>query len=134
MRQLKLVFMKLKILFILASAYLVIAGLGFILMPQVFGTGAVPANPSPALIAYLRVFGSPLLGIAVLDWVARNEQPSRARNAIILGNIVGFSVIAALDIVGLFHEARPATKVFVIIHSFFALAFILVGRKNWVKN
>jgi len=125
--------MKLKTLFILASAYLTLAGLGFIFIPQLFGKGAVPASPSPALLEYLRVFGSPLLGIAVLDWTARNEQASTARNAIMLGNIIGFSAIAALDIWGVFHEARPAAKVFVIIHSFFALSFILVGKRNW-KN
>jgi hypothetical protein len=115
----------------MASVYLVVAGLGFILIPEVFGVGAVPSNPSPELITYLRVFGSPLLGIAVLDWVVRNEGPSKARNAIILGNIVGFGVIAALDVWGLLHEVRPATKVFVIIHLFFALDFIVAGRKSW---
>ncbi|HMI01056.1 MAG TPA: hypothetical protein VK541_01165 [Pedobacter sp.] len=123
--------MKLKILFIMASVYLAVAGLGFILIPEVFGVGAVPSNPSPELITYLRVFGSPLLGIAILDWTVRNEGPSKARNAIVLGNIVGFGVIAALDVWGLLHEARPATKIFVITHLFFALAFIVAGRKNW---
>ena len=122
--------MKLKVLFIMAAVYLMIAGLGVTLIPQIFGTGAVPPDASPTLIIYLRVFGSPLLGIAVLDWMARNEPPSKARNAIIMGNIVGFSVIAALDIWGLFHDSRPATNVFVVIHLFFALSFILAGRKN----
>ncbi|MGE7776530.1 hypothetical protein ACQKLP_17515 [Chitinophaga sp. NPDC101104] len=122
--------MKLKALFIMASVYLVIAGLGFILVPEVFGVGAVPADPSPALIAYLRVYGSPLLGIAVLDWMVRNEPPSRARSAIVMGNIVGFSTIALLDIWGLFHHARPATYIFVAVHSFFAIAFIAMGRKQ----
>lgn len=122
--------MKLKVLFMMAAIYLAIAGLGFIFLPQIFGTGAVPADASPTLITYLRVFGSPLLGIAVLDWMARNEPYSRARNAIIWGNIVGFSVIAAQDVWGVFHDARPATKVFVVIHLFFALSFILAGRKS----
>ncbi len=122
--------MKLKTLFIMASAYLAIAGLGFILLPESFGIGAVPKDASPALITYLRVFGSPLLGIAVLDWMARNEQPSRARNAIVMGNVVGFTIIAALDVWGLFHESRPATKIFVIIHLFFAISFILIRLKN----
>lgn len=122
--------MNLKTLFVIASVYLTIAGLGFILLPESFGIGAVPANASPALITYLRVFGSPLLGIAVLDWMARNEQPSRARNAIVMGNLAGFSVIAALDIWGLLHESRPATRIFVIIHLFFAVSFLLMGRRN----
>jgi uncharacterized membrane protein len=123
--------MKLRTLFMMASVYLALAGLGFIFIPLQFGIGAVPADPSAELVTYLRVFGSPLLGIAVLDWMARNEPASRARDAIVMGNIVGFGVIAALDIWGLFHEARPATKVFVIIHLFFAVAFILLARKNY---
>jgi uncharacterized membrane protein len=122
--------MNLRILFIMASVYLGLSGLGFILIPHIFGVGAVPADASPALIAYLRVFGSPLLGIAVLDWLIRNEPHSRAREAAVWGNIIGFSIIAALDIWGLFHEARPATKVFVVIHLFFAIGFILAGRKS----
>ncbi len=127
--------MKLKTLLILASAYLALGGLGFILIPEAFGIGAVPSNPSPALITYLRVFGSPLLGIAVLDWLVRNEEASRARNAIITGNVIGFGVIAFLDVWGLFHgEARPATKVFVIIHLFFTISFIVIGWKTRWTN
>jgi hypothetical protein len=123
--------MSLKTLFIIASIYLALAGTGFILFPHAFGIGAVPADASPALIAYLRVFGSPLLGIAVLDWMVRNEEPSTARKAIVWGNIVGFGVIAALDIWGLFNHGRPAVKMFVIIHLFFAISFILMIRKNY---
>jgi hypothetical protein len=123
--------MKLKTLFIIAASYLSLAAIGFIFIPQVFGIGAVPANPSPALLEYLRVFGSPLLGIAVLDWAARNEKASTARNAIMLGNIVGFTIIAALDIWGLFHGARPAARIFVVIHSLFAIAFIVAAKRNW---
>jgi hypothetical protein len=62
------------------------------------------------------------LGIAVLNWTARN--------AIILGNIVGFGAIAALDVWGLFSGARQLTKVFAIIHLLFAIAFIWVGRMS----
>ena len=39
------------------------------------GIDAVPADASPALIAYLRIFASPMLGIAVLNWMARNAEP-----------------------------------------------------------
>lgn len=126
--------MKLSALLTISSIYMALAGLGFILFPQAFGRGAVPADASPALIAYLRLTGSPMLGIAVLNWMARKEGPSTARNAIIAGNIVGFALIAALDIWGLFSDARPVTKVFVVIHLLFALAFILSGRKNFIKT
>lgn len=122
--------MTLRILFSVSAVYMALAGLGFILAPQAIGTGAVPAGASDALIAYLRLFGSPFLGIAVLNWMARDAEPSMARNAVILGNIVGFSAIAALDLWGMFSGARPATKVFAVIHLLFAAAFIWAGRKN----
>ncbi|MCD2421229.1 hypothetical protein LQ567_00540 [Niabella pedocola] len=126
--------MKLSTLLSIASVYMVLAGLGFILFPQAFGRGAVPSDASPALIAYLRLIGSPMLGISVLNWMSRKEGPSTARNAIIIGNTVGFAVIAALDIWGLFNDARPATKVFVVIHLLFTLAFLILGRKNILKG
>jgi hypothetical protein len=119
---------KLRMLLSIASIYMALVGLGLIFAPQSFGVGAVPTDASSALIAYLRLFGSPFLGIAVLNWMARNAEPSTARNAIILGNIVGFAAIAALDLWGLSSGARPLTKVFAIVHLLFAVAFIWVGR------
>jgi hypothetical protein len=114
----------------IAAIYMALAGLGFIFAPLAAGVDAVPPDASEALIAYLRLFGSPFLGIAVLNWTARNEGPSTALNAIILGNIVGFSAIAALDVWGTFSGARPATKVFAIIHLLFALGFIWAARTS----
>jgi hypothetical protein len=122
--------MKLNILLRVAAIYMTLVGLGFIFAPQAIGIGAVPVDASAALIAYLRLFGSPFLGIAVLNWRARNSKPSTARNAIILGNTVGFVAIAALDVWGLFSGGRQLTKVFAIIHLLFAVAFIWVGRMS----
>lgn len=122
--------MNLRILRSIAAIYMGLVGLGLIFFPQAFGTGAVPPDASPALIAFLRLWGSPLLGIAVLNWMARNAEPSTTRNAIIGGNIVGFAAIAAMDVWGTFSGGRPVTKVFVVVHLLFAVAFIWVGRKN----
>jgi hypothetical protein len=122
--------MKLRILLSIAAIYMAFVGLGLIFAPQRFGVGALPPEASAALIAYLRLFGSPFLGIAVLNWTARNAEPSTARNAITVGNIVGFAAIAALDVWGLLSGARPLTKVFAIIHLLFAVAFIWVGRMS----
>jgi hypothetical protein len=64
-----------------------------------------------------RIFGGPCLGIAVLNWLARDAAPSPARNAIILGNLVGFGCVAANDVWGVFSgEARPIAKLFLAIH------------------
>jgi hypothetical protein len=122
--------MKLRILLSIAAIYLALVGLGLIVAPQTIGMGAVPTDASAALIAYLRLFGSPFLGIAVLNWAVRHAEPSTARHAIILGNMVGFAAIAALDVWGVFSGARPLTKVFAIMHLLFAVAFIWVGRMS----
>ena len=120
--------MKLSLLLRIAAIYLALMGLGLIFTPQAFGNGAVPADASAALIAYLRLFGAPLLGIAAVDWKARNAEPSTTRDAIVLGNIVGFAAIGAVDVWGLLSGARPVTVVFAVIHWLFAVAFIWAGR------
>lgn len=122
--------MNLRILLSIAAIYMGLVGLGLILFPVAFGTGAVPPDAPPALIAFLRLWGSPLLGIAVLNWMARNAAPSTTRNAILAGNIVGFTAIAAMDVWGTFSGGRPVTKVFVVVHLLFAVAFFWIGRRS----
>jgi hypothetical protein len=122
--------MKLNVLLGITAVYMALLGLGFIFAPQAIGTGAVPADAPPALIAYLRVFGTTFLGIAVLNWTARNAEPSTALEAIILGNIVGFSVGPALDVWGLLSGARRLAAVFAVIHLLIALAFIWAWRAS----
>lgn len=122
--------MKLGVLLRVAAIYMALVGIGLIVSPKDFGVGAVPPDASTELIAFLRLWGSPLLGIAVLDWMARNEPASRARDAIILGNLVGFAAIAAVDVWGSFGGGRPVTKVFAVVHLLIALAFVVVGRRE----
>ncbi|MES2626544.1 MAG: hypothetical protein V4628_14765 [Pseudomonadota bacterium] len=122
--------MKLNILLDISAVYLTLLGLGFIFAPLTIGTGAVPPDAPPELIAYLRMFGPPFLGIAILNWSARNAEPSTARNAIIIGNIVGFGIGPALDVWGLFSGARPLAALFAIFHLLIATAFVWTWRAN----
>jgi hypothetical protein len=121
--------MNLKALLSIAAAYMTLVGIGMMFVPHQFGVGAVPADASPALIAFLRIFGGPCLGIAALDWAARDAEPSSARNAIILGNLVGFAFVAASDVSGVVSGgARPIAKLFLVIHLALAVAFALQWR------
>jgi hypothetical protein len=122
--------MNLNVLLSITAVYMALLGLGFIFAPQAIGIGAVPAYASAALIAYLRVFGGTFLGIAVLNWTARNAEPSTARKAIILGNIVGFSVGPLLDVWGLLSGARKVAVVFAVVHLLIASAFIWAWRTS----
>jgi hypothetical protein len=121
--------MDLKPVLVASAIYLGLVGLGVLFVPRYFGVGAVPPDASPALIAFLRIFAGPCLGIAVLNWLARNAEASPARDAIVLANIVGFGCVAATDVWGVFSgDARQVAKVFLVVHLLFTLAFIAARR------
>jgi hypothetical protein len=123
--------MKLEGVLAVAAIYLAILGLGFMLAPQQIGVDAVPADASPTLLAYLRVFGGPCLGIAVLNWLTRKAEPSATRNAVVIGNIVGFGSVALADVWAVLGGvARPAQHVFLVVHLLFTIAFVLAGRTS----
>ena len=115
---------------ILSALYLALVGIGLMIFPLQFGVGAVPEDASPQLIALLRLLGGPFLGIAVLNWLSRNSEPSGIR-AVLFANLVGFGAVAANDVVGVsLGEAREAAKVFLVVHLAFAIAFLVAVRKS----
>ena len=114
-----------------SAIYQGIVGVGMMLVPLQFSIDAVPADASPALIHFLRIFGGPIVGIAVLNWMARNAGPSAARKAIVVANIVGFGCITLIDVWGVFTGgARPIAKLFLVIHLLFTVAFGLAWRTD----
>jgi hypothetical membrane protein len=120
--------MKLERVLAFSAIYLGVLGVGFMFAPREIGIGAVPADASPALVSYLRIFGGPFLGIAVLNWLARKAEPSTARNAIVIANTVGFGSVTLMDIWGVFSGgARPVMKIFLVIHLLMTVAFIVAG-------
>jgi hypothetical protein len=121
--------MKLKGVLTISAIYQAIIGLGMMLVPRQFGIDAVPADASPALIAFLRIFGGPMLGIAVLNWMARGLEPSPALNAILVANIVGFGYVTMMDVWGVFSgDARPVAKVFLPIHLLLTIGFVMAWQ------
>ena len=123
--------MTLKAVLTVSAIYLAVLGIGFMFAPLQIGIDAVPTDASTALIAYLRIFGGPILGIAVLNWMARNVEPSPALNAIVLGNTVGFGCVTAMDVWGVFSGgARPIMKLFLVTHLLITVWFIVAGRAS----
>lgn len=118
----------LKWMLTLSALYLAVVGLSLIAAPLQFATGAAPPDSPPELVALLRLLGGPFLGIAVLNWLTRDAEPSKTREAVVLANIVGFGAVAANDVWGVFSgEAREAAKIFLVIHLLMTLGFVGAG-------
>jgi hypothetical protein len=118
----------LKTILVASALYLAAISLGLIFFPLQFGAGAVPPDASPALVALLRLLGGPFLGIAALNWLSRNAEPSTLK-AVLIANIVGFGAVTANDIWGVASgEAREIARLFLIVHLLFTLAFVMAAR------
>jgi hypothetical protein len=116
-----------KPIFTLSAVYLATVGLALMVVPLQFGRGAVPENAGPELLALLRLLGGPFLGIAVLNWLSRNTDPSTIR-PIVLANMVGFTAVVANDLWGVASgEAREIAKIFLVVHALFAAAFVTLA-------
>lgn len=122
--------MKLNVLLSISAIYMALLGLGFLFAPEALSFGVVPAGASAALIAYLRSPASTFIGIAVLNWMARNAEASAARNAIVLANTIGFGLAAVLGVLGVLSGVRAVALVFAVINLLIAAAFFWAGRMS----
>jgi hypothetical protein len=108
-------------------------GLGFLFAPGVLTFGALGATPA-VIVAELRQYGGALLGIATLNWAARNAEPSKARDGVFLGNTVGFGLVAIGGVLRQLSGAVAIGWLFVLINALFAVGFFIVGRANMSNN
>jgi hypothetical protein len=127
------IFMKPTLLFSAAALYLGLVGFGFLLAPGILVFGALGATPA-IIVAELRQYGGALLGIATLNWVARNAEPSKARDGVFLGNTVGFGLVAVGGLIRQLSGAVAIGWLFVFINVLFAILFFLVGRANMLNR
>src|SRR5262245_11640407 len=100
--------MKLKVLFIIATIYMGLIGIGHLFAPVAMSAWVVPTDASMGMVAFLRHYAALFLAIAVMNWMARNTEVSTARNAIVLANIIAFGLAAVLDVLAVLSGAGPA--------------------------
>ena len=96
--------MKLNVLLVVAAVIAGVFGVGFVVasgpLLSVYG---VTLDKAGTLVAQL--FGASLIGVAVLNWLARNVTDPDARRAVIFANltqdVVGFVVILIGQLAGI---------------------------------
>lgn len=122
--------MKLNVLLSISAVYLALVGLGFLFIPSAIMFGTVDPGAPAALIANLRVLAGSFIGIAVLNWLARDVEPSKARDAIVLSNAVGFALAGILDVVAVTGGAPAMELVPAVINLAFAATFLWLGQAS----
>jgi len=123
--------MRLNILFVISAIYLALVGLGFLFAPTALMFGTVGPEASAALIANLRGPASLFIAIALLNWLARNAEASKTRDAIVLSNIVGFALAGVLDVIAVVGTGAPSIELVpAIINFVLVVAFFWLGRVN----
>lgn len=115
--------MKLKSFFVISALLGIILGLGFFFAPAtVMSTLGISASESHQHTA--RNFGSAVIGLAVISWVARDVEDSISRRAIVLGLFMYF-VFASISITSfqLQGSVNASGWLFVALHILLALGF-----------
>ena len=122
--------MKPKLLLTLSSIVIALVGLLGLAIPATTSYGFDVSTPD-YLNATARIPFSLFIGLALVNWFSRNAEASKARDAIFLGNTVGYvlwTIVVALTV--LTPGAQPAGWAAVVIYLLFAVAFFVVGRAN----
>ncbi|MFN2235291.1 MAG: hypothetical protein ACK2U1_13775 [Anaerolineales bacterium] len=122
--------MKPKLLLTLAAIYGTLGGIGQLLIPT--QNYYLDASTSVLSINLLRSTSCLLIGLAVVYWLARNAEASKARDAILIGSSVGFGLNAIFVVLAAFSPGVRAGAIWtvVVINLLFAIAFFMVGRAN----
>ena len=118
--------MRLSTLLVVAAAVAAVFGVGFVVASgPLLSTYGITLDKAGTLIAQL--FGALLIGLAVLNWYARNLTDPEARRAVVFGNLagdaVGFVVILIGQLAGI---ANALGWVNVAIYLLLALGFAYV--------
>jgi hypothetical protein len=127
--------MKLNVIFMIAAVYMGLIGIGHLLAPVAMSAGVIPADASSGVVAFLRHYAALFIAIAAMNFMARNSEPSAARNAIVLANIVAFGLAAILDVLTVASGAGvtgllPAAINLVIAVTFFRTGWMSMSTKT----
>ena len=127
--------MKPKLLLTISAIYMGLVGLGYLLAPSTMLVSNVLSSAQGGILdatlnTGLRGLASNFFGFAVLNWVARNTEASKAREAIFISNTVGFGLAAVLNGVAAMSVGLAAGWVVAGINLLFAIVFFFTGRQN----
>ena len=119
--------MELNLLFTVSSIYLALLGLGMLISPTTMMPGAL-ISTSLVLIDIFRGIAGVCFGASIIDWAApKCSEASNVRDAIILGNTIGFAFATVFGIFSIIQGLSMFQWIFVAIDVLLANGFFIVG-------
>lgn len=92
------------------NAFLIaLVGLTNIFSPSTFNE-MLGHEITDALLGATRAIGAVIIGNAVISWLLRGEQPSRARKAVLLGFGINYFAFASVNIYNILIAQVPVTN------------------------
>jgi len=92
---------------------------------------------TPYTINLMRAFGAIIVGYAVISWLMRNEQASRARQALLIGAGVSYIASAIVNVINNITIAAVEVTlgwVYFGLNSILGAAFIVLGFKEQIEK
>ncbi len=121
--------MSLKNLFTLSAVVSSLLGLGLLLAPGPLMAARTGQAPDVLTAHVASQFGTAMLAVGVISWMARRAPDSPARNAIVVGLILLYVLLPIETAISIFRGSESAEGfVLVIVFGLMAAGFMVLGR------
>jgi hypothetical protein len=124
--------LNLKVMLIIAAIYHIGNGLLGLLLPPMGVT--IDASTPMFLVMTMKFWGVASLALGVIAWLVRNAEPSKTRDAVVLGMTFFFVLEAPVSAYGYFVDPGSPHLAFALLEGLIAVGFIIVGRSSMSKN
>ncbi|MDE3089384.1 MAG: hypothetical protein KGJ80_08360 [Chloroflexota bacterium] len=126
--------MKLSVMLIIAAIYWIINGLLGLLAPvSMFGVTTNASTPM-FLVMTMKFWGVASLALGVIAWLVRNAEPSKTRDALVLGSIFYFALEAPVSLYGYTIDPASPHVPFAVIEALIAVGLFLAYRSSRATN
>ena len=121
--------MNLGLLFTVSSIYMALSGLWLLISPTAILAGTLDPSSLVVIDAFRGLSGA-LIGISIINWMARNAEASKARDGIVLGNTVGFAFATVFIFLVRLHGYPIYSWFFILLHLALTIGFFAAGKAS----
>lgn len=125
--------LNLKVMLVIAAVYHIMNFFVGLLPAEWMGV-AIPAATLPYLLMTKLFWGVASLPLGIIAWLVRNAEPSKTRDAVVLGMTIFFVVEAPVSAYGYLVDPGSPHLIFAVIEGLIAVGFFIAGRSSMAIN